>query len=71
MLPPLQRNFFFQEAERQAEKLGLERDRLHALLALGRMEMKAGNRARVQALQGEARARGFVRIAAKAARAVE
>jgi len=49
----------------------LERDRLHALLALGRMEMKAGNRARVQALQGEARARGFVRIAAKAARAVE
>jgi tetratricopeptide (TPR) repeat protein len=62
-----------QQALTQARKLGLFRLQLEASLTLGQIEMQAKNpaaaRARLQALEKSARARGFELIAQKAANA--
>jgi tetratricopeptide (TPR) repeat protein len=62
-----------QQALAQARKLGLFRLQLEASLALGQIEMQAKHpasaRARLQALEKNARAKGFELIARKAANA--
>jgi eukaryotic-like serine/threonine-protein kinase len=58
-----------QDAIQQAEKLGLLRIGMNARLAVWQVEIKANKsarRAHLQALESEARSRGFVRIADKA-----
>jgi hypothetical protein len=62
-----------QQALTQARKLGLFRLQLEASLTLGQIEMQAEHpasaRARLQALEKNARAKGFELIARKAANA--
>jgi hypothetical protein len=62
-----------EEIEHQLKNLGLTRHHFDVQLALGEIELKAGNsesgRRRLQGIEREARARAFARVAAKAKRA--